>query len=922
MSAARRPSRLARRLLRWALPDDRHDDITGDLDEVFEHRRRAGGLWAARLWYWREALMLVGRFGVERVRDRRQREPDAWRCATAPARSGLLGLASGVSSIDVKLGLRMLVKYPGLTLVSTAALAIAIAIVAGFHAGTQFMVRPTLPVPDGDRVVAIWQHDVTTGELGTQTLGDMLTWQRELETLEHVGGFVIQERAVTLDGATRLVSAAQISPSVFEMLRVPPWLGRPLVEDDARPGGPAVALIGFDLWQTALDADPAIVGKTIRLAGAAHTVVGVMPSGFAFPRREELWTPLPVSGASSSPDAGPSIDFTVARLAPGATLDEVEAELRAAGASLAAAYPDTHARLRPRVARYARSFLAANEPGLPLLMQAARLAIGVLLLVVAVNVGTLIYARNAARLGEIAVRTALGASRRRVVLQMFIEALMLSSAAAAVGVAVLLWPLHLLRETFSAADAQGDAIPYWIEIGFGPSTALLVVGLTVLSAVLTGVLPALKVTGSQTQARLQRVQEGSSGLRFGRTTTLVVVSQVALSVALLTVGGAQLRTFIKDWWSRDDSGMPREQFLTAQLRWDLGSDAREAGATGDVSARPDTWRELGRRAAGELDVRGVTFGTFQGVRFFVPDTATAQDGSSDVRWTYLSAIEPNYFDVQGVPVRAGRALSAGDLTDAAPPVAVVNEAFVQAMLPAGDPIGRRVRQFDLPMRQASGEPMRIVGVVRDTPSLEISQRGPAWVARPTAYVPLQHENSSTGVRMLLRARGEPERLVGRLHALAADVDPTLVLHQPLPLDEVDRVGLTLVGLYGLAVGFFVFAALLLSATGVYAMMSFTVTQRTREIGIRTALGAPAGRVVGAIFSRAMTQLGAGTALGLGLGYLAADGPFALSGGLFAEGPGVIAGVAALILALGLIACGRPMRRALRVEPTVALRADG
>jgi putative ABC transport system permease protein len=820
--------------------------------------------------------------------------------------------------LDIKLGVRLLFKYPGLTLVSTLALSIAIAIVAGFHAGTEFIVRPTLPGPESDRFVAIWNHDSAASDRGGQTVGDMLTWRRELAALEDVGAFVLQQRVVAAaDGPTRLVRAAQISPSALRMLRIPPLMGRALVEDDERPGGPAVALIGFELWQFALGTDPAVVGKTIRVGGAEHTVVGVMPRGFAFPRREQLWTPLRIPNAGLRPGEGPAIDLSAGRLAPGVTLGAAEAELRVIGARLAADHRQTHARLRPRIATYARSFIEANEPGLALMMSAARVLIGIVLLVVAVNVGTLVYARNAARVGEVALRLALGASRRRIATQMFLEALVLASLAAAVGVAVMAWPLYLLGEAFDTVVAQGDSLPYWFNVRVGPSTALLVVGLVLLSAVLTGILPALKLTDRHMRSRLQRVQDGVSGLRFGKAATIVIVSQVAISVALLTVGGAQLRTFVEDWMSLDDSGPAREGYLAAELRWDPAPSAYsevEAGA-GDIARRAETWLALGRQLSQEPDVRGVTFETFQGVR---PFEASSSEAAAP-RWTYVASIEPNYFEVYDAPLRTGRAFDAADASNAVRRVAIVNEEFVRTVLPVGQPLGQRVRPVDPRSGRPSGASLEIIGVVRDFLNFEISQRGPGWVAHPTIYVPLAPTAST--IRMTVRVRDDAAQFVPRLREMAAGLDPALVVHRPTPLEEIDQIDTLFLRVYGFGVGFLVSALLLLSTAGVYSMMSFTVAQRTREIGIRTALGAQPTRVIGEIFARALLQVGAGTTLGLVIGFAASDGPFALSDGLFHHGPGPILAVATLVIAMGLIACANPLRRALRIQPTEALRAE-
>jgi predicted permease len=808
--------------------------------------------------------------------------------------------------LDVKLGVRLLLKYPGLTLVSTVALAIGIAIVAGFHAGTEFMVRPVLPNPQGDRIVAIWNHDASLADRGDQTLGDMLAWRRAVTTVEHIGAFVLQERAVSAtDGLPRMVGTAQISASAFEMLGVAPLMGRLLVEEDERPGGPKVALVAFEFWQSALLSDPAIVGKTIRVGGAQHIVVGVMPEGFAFPRSEQLWTPLSIPGTGLQPGEGPAIDRSFGRLAPSVTLHEAEAQLQVVGSRLSADHPETHATLRPRMVTFARSFLEADEPGLAQMMSAARLLIVIVVLIVAVNVGTLVYARNAARVGEVTLRMALGASRRRIALQMFMEALVLASLAGAVALAVMAWPLHLLREVFATSIAQGAPLPSWWVVRVGPSTMLIIVGLVLLCAVLTGILPALKLTDRQMRSRLQRVQDGVSGLRFGAATTAVIVTQVTISVALLTVAGAQLRTLVSDWMSIGDGTFALAGYLTAELRWD----------TADPARHEKTWRALGRQLSEEPGVRGVTFDTYFGVRPF----EAASPDAPEPRWTYVVAIEPKYFAVFDTPILAGRAFDATDASDVRRPVAMVNEAFVRDVLSTGEAIGQRVQPFDRRGRRSPGEALEIVGVVRDSPRFEISQRGPAWATHPTIYVPLTA--TASAVRMTLRMRDDPQQFVPRMSAIAAGIDPTLVVHQPRRLERIDSIDVLFLRLYGFGVAFLVFAVLLLATAGVYSMMSFTVAQRTREIGIRTALGARPTRVVADVFSRALRQVAAGTALGFALGFVFSDGPFALSSGLFTHGPGLMMAVAALILVTVGLACGIPLQRALRIQPTEALRAE-
>lgn len=853
----------------------------------------------------REARMQLG--GVAQLRE------------ASRAASGLPWLDS--LSVDVKLGVRLLVKYPGLTLVSTLGLSIAIAIVAAFHAGTEFVVRPVLPVPDGDRIVALWNHDVRTSTRGDQTVGDMLAWRRELASLSDVGAFVLQQRVVAeSNGATRVVQAAAISPSAFQMVRIPPLMGRPLMEDDEKPGSAAVVVLGYDVWQSAFGGDPGMVGKPIRVGGVAHTVVGIMPAGFRFPRSEQLWTPLRIASDGLEPGEGPAVEFSAGRLAPGVTMEEAQVALDVIGSRIAADRPGTHSQLRPRMASYPRAFADVNEPGLVMLMSALRLLIGIVLLVVAVNVGTLVYARNVARLGEVAVRTALGAARSRILLQMFLEALVLASLAAAVGLAIMAWPLHVLTEISEIAVAQGEHPPFWFEVRLGPRTLLVVAGLVFVSAVVAGLLPALKLTGRGTWTVLQYAHAGVAGLRFGRAATVVIVSQVAMSVALLTVSATQLGTFVDDWASLQRGLIDRGHYLEAQLRWD--STASAAGASDtlaeDALRRSTSRRVLGLQIAERPDVRGVTFETFNGVRPFASDSMAVAPPTGST-WTRVAAIAPNYFDVHDTPLRAGRTFEMVDATEDARRLAIVNEAFVRTLITTGSPIGRRIHPVDPRGGGPAGETMEIVGVVGDSLSLEISERGPSWVANPVVYVPLRP--TSLPIRMTVRVQGDPTQVAGWLPTIAAGIDPTLVVHQARAVEDVNRIDMLLVRLYGFGVGFVVIALLLLSTAGVYAMLSFTVFQRTREIGIRSALGASRWCVISEIFSRAFVQLGSGTLLGLALGVAASVGPFVLSEGLFDEGPQVIIGVAVTILLTGLIACGRPLSRALRVQPIDALRTD-
>jgi len=816
----------------------------------------------------------------------------------------------GISWLDLKLGVRMLFKFPGLTLVGTLALTIAITTVSGFHAFTEHFVSPELPVPEGDRVVAIWNVDARDGGYARQTFGDMLAWRRELESLEDVGTFTRHQRViVNAEGRARSVRAAQISPSAFRMLRVPTFLGRPLVDDDERQGGPAVAVIAYDLWQSEFGADLEIVGKTIRMGGVPHTLVGVMPSGFEFPYSEQLWTPFRIPSNSLAPGEGPGVQFIIGRLASGVTLEEAEAELQGVGARFAAEYSETHEQLRPQIGGYAKSVGPAESRDLVNLMRVLRIVIVVVLIIAGVNVGTLVYARTAARVAEISVRKALGASRRRIALQMFAEALVLASLSGALGIGITMWALKEVLALMSSSDS----IPYWWDAGVGSGTVLLVVGLVLLSAVLTGVVPALAITGRRLRSSLQWVGAGESGLRFGKVASAIVVTQVAISLGALTIGGIVVGPFMEDYAM--DDGVARAEYLSAELRQDREpswSDGTEGGAA-EFARDAEVWRELGRRVSREPGVLGVTFGTSlpgaeHPVRSYQLAGVPLPFGGAYSNRARVAWIEPGYYATFDVPMLLGRAFNTGDLVGSEARVAIVNEAFVRRVLELGEPIGHRIR-LD---RSDNGEPgswAEIVGVVSNV-TVDMGSDPGGW---PAVYFPLVA--TANTIHMAVHLGEDPSLFAGRLRSIGGGLDPSLVLDRLGTLDDIVGAPVKVMYLLGLSIGLLVLAALVLATAGVYSLMSFTVSQRTREIGIRTALGAHPRRIVTDVFSRAILQLLLGTALGL----LPLMAPGDL---LFQYGPWAAIGIAGVMLIMGLAACWNPMRRALRIQPTEALREGG
>ena len=441
-----------------------------------------------------------------------------------------------VSWLDLKLGIRMLAKYPGLSAVAVIGLALAIAIGATYFGILGAVLDSTLPVDDGDRAVAILTRTVAGPETGGRaglSPHDFLEWRTGLRSITELGAFREDSRnLVTANGRTYLVRLAAITASGFRLMRVPPLLGRTLHDEDERPHAPPVVVIGYDEWRGRFNADPHLVGSAVHLDGTTYTVVGVMPEGFAFPVRHHYWVPLRLTAADTSPAAEPSLQV-FGRVADGFSLAEARAELAAAGERMAVAFPQSHANVRPQALPYTRAFIGIEGPEMELTMRSLQLGVGLLLLIVAVNVAILVYARTATRTGEIVVRTALGASRIRVVSQLFVEALVLTGSAAAIGLTIVVVVFAVLREYGKHSPDMADRSPFWFQVHLTPGVTIYVALLAVVAAVVVGVLPALKATGKNMHARLQQFSSRGSGMQLGRTWTALIVVQVAIAVAVL-----------------------------------------------------------------------------------------------------------------------------------------------------------------------------------------------------------------------------------------------------------------------------------------------------------------------------------------------------------------------------------------------------
>ncbi len=838
------------------------------------------------------------------------------------------GLAwlSGMS-LDLKLGLRMLVKYPALSLVGILGMAVAVAIGTVSFAVIYTFIDPTLPLDEGDRVVAIQNLDGRAGANGRRThLHDLVTWREALPAVEDLGAYrMIDRNLMTVEGQPAPVRIAEMTASGFRVARVPPLLGRYFREEDERGGAPAVVVIGYDLWQSRFAGDSGVLGRTLQLGATPHAVVGVMPEGFAFPVNNRVWTPLRLDPLDFARGHAPSIDV-FGRLAPGASLNDAQTQLTTIGQRLAADFPESHQHIRPRVLPYPRSFI--DSPEMAWVFHFVQLVVTMLLVVVGTNVAILVYARTTTRMGEITVRSALGASRARIVAQFFAEALVLSGAAAAVGL-VAAWVA--LRQLDAVASQVGPGqLPFWMDFGLSPGVVTYVAGLAVLGAVIVGVAPSLRATRRQVHSGLQLLGRGGSGMRLGKIWTVLIVTQVAVTVAILPVAVVAV-----DLWLRHrmaGPGFPAEEFLTARLHID-----REYAGTGDtgsqedavVTQNADLQAELVRRLEAEPGIADVVLasaGVFPGDeptdRIEVdratgaasPDTAEGSGSAGHRVGVYRVGLD--FFRAFDVPLLAGRPLRAGDASAGATAV-IVNRSFVQEVLGGGEALGRRVRPAARP-GGASRESVQarlwyeIVGVVADFP-----RPVKPGILEPKMYHALE-PGATHPVTLVLRVRGTPAPAVaGRLRELAVAVDPMLRLERVGTLDDVltqdaaDQILILVIALVTLSV-------VLLSAAGIYALMSCTISLRHREIGIRSALGARPRRLILSVLLKAMRQIAIGIFVGTAIAGLMQN---AVSEGVGGRDVVFLLAVAAFMMGVGLLAAVGPARRALQIQPTEALKAE-
>jgi putative ABC transport system permease protein len=800
---------------------------------------------------------------------------------------------------DLILGLRAMVRRPGFTLVVVLTLAVGIgANTAMFSVLNAALLRP-LPFPEPDRLVlgyTVFDGDTSFGSVSAPDYFDCRDQADVFESLAAMLNFET-ESTVTGGGRSERVHSTVISTDLFPTLGVPPFLGRTFTPEEAKPGAPRVVMVSHAYWQRRLGGSPEAVGSTLNIDGEPYTVVGVMPAGFFIRSDNDIWRPMTNDPASQLPRRMHNWHM-VGRLEPGVTLEQARAQVAAIGERLREQYPDSNRNKTLGLVPLHDSMVRSERPNLLALMG----AVALVLLIACANVAGLLLARGCARGQELAMRAALGASRGRLARQLLTENALLTLVAAGAGLLLASWLQKILLRVVPLRSMGVH------EVSLDSTVLLFAVGVAVATALLSGLVPALR-SGRARPARDLRAGARATDTRAGtRLRSLLIAGQVALSVVLLIGSGLLLRSLAH--LHAVDLGFRPEKLLTAEIELPLARYSDPAQRVGYFTTLLERTRTLpGVESAGLITLLPVREPR-DNIRVWAADTPPTDE--TPVNGAFVRSVLPGYFRSLGIPLLAGRDIGETDREGAAE-VIVVNERMARNLFPGRNPLGRRV-VIDYPGGDlATAE---VVGVVGD-----VHIAGPGNPPPPVFYASYFQRQPEAEMQLAARTSGDPESAIGSLRALARELDPEVPLSDVASMEHF--VGRWLLDQRTVATLVLVFAlvALLLAALGLYGLLSFYVGQRTREIGLRMALGATAPDLLAMVVRRGMTLVLLGVAVGLGGSWPASRLLGHLLFGVPPTDPATLAGAAITFGFVGLLACLLPAWRATRVDPGLSLSAE-
>jgi putative ABC transport system permease protein len=803
---------------------------------------------------------------------------------------------------DLRYGVRMLLKSPGFTVVVVLALALGIgANSAIFSVVNAVLLRP-LPFGEPDQLMMVWGAAKSNSETRmVLSIPDIKDLREQSQLLEYIAPYNGSGTTLVNGADSERLFGANVTADLFPLLRVQPLMGRAFTREEDVPGGPAVVVISQSLWQRSFGSDPSIIGKEIKLAGKNTTVLGVMPADFRFPmqnQKSEYWQPL-----SSSPSFIAAKDIrgsrslrVVARLKPGVTRAQAESELAAIGARLESQYPDTNTGLSFNLRPLHEDIVGSVRPALLVILG----AVGFVLLIACANVANLLLARAASRHKEIAIRTALGAGRWRIVRQLLTESVLLSLMGGALGLLLAMWGVDLL------IAASPTDLPRVKETGLDTH----VLGFTALVSILTGLLFGVAPAWQSSKLDLnESLKEGGRGstesLRRNRVRSLLVVSEVALSIVLLIGAGLLIRSFVK--LLNTSPGFETRGVLIADIplsRSRYATEEQQAAFTRQVIERA---RELpGVASAAAMNIVPLS-GDGRQSSFTVEGRPVPPGQEPDGE---VTTVTPDYFRTMAIPLRSGRVFTEQDGKDT-PPVVIISETLARRNFPGEDPIGKRLVLDD------EKPPSEIIGIVGD-----VRHEGLEKESYPGYYLSY-YQAPERQVNLVVRAvaPADPSALQMAVRNMIKQIDKDQLIWEMKTMEQMRAESVARRRFNMLLLGIFASLALVLAAVGIYGVMSYSVTQRTHEIGIRIALGAQTRDVIRMVVSQGMTLALIGVGIGLLAAFVVTRIMTSLLFGVSPTDAMTFGAVAVGLSVIALVACLIPARRATRVDPMVALRYE-
>ncbi len=806
---------------------------------------------------------------------------------------------------DIRYGLRMLRKNPGFTTVAVLTLALGI----GANTAIFSMVNALLLHPydfrNLDALVRVWENRGIDEGYDARWVApaDANDFLSSTDVFENLTIYRDQSfnLAVEGSGSVEPVLGCRISASFFDVLGVGPALGRGFSANEDQPGSDQVVVISHGLWQRRFAGDPAILGKTLRLNGRSYTVIGIMPPKFSYPVPSELWVPLALSPADKLDRTNLSLQ-ALARLKPGISLATVASALAAASHRIEREFPKTNAG-RSAMALQLRKELYLYTLPLFLLLQAAA---GFVLLLACANLANLVFARMIGRQKEIAMRTALGAGRRRLVQLFVCETLLLSSLAGIAAVAVSFSSVRLLRTSISQDWTKW--VPGWNGIQVDRTVLAFTIFLALVVGLLFGFATVLHTRSANLSNTLKEAGPGSMTRAKGRLRGALVVSQVVFALVLLVCAGLTIQGFLR--LADVYAGLQPANVLRVEL-------SLPEKIYSDDARIENFYQQFLHSAAALQGVNNVALASNHPASnvdndssFFTIEGRPAPN-SNQAPSADLQIISPDYFPVLRIPLLAGRLFLETDNSNA-PPVAIISRGMAERYWPGENALGKRFK----PGKPDSNDPwLIIVGIVGD-----IRQNWWNPPSQPTVYRPFL-QLPQRGMATLLRSNANPVGYVSALRSVVRQLDPDIALRGVVTLETevVDSIGI--IRIMGILMGVFGLVALALSSVGVYGVLSESVAQRTREIGIRLALGANPGDLMKLVLGQALKLTGIGLTIAVPVSLALSRVMASVVFGVVSPDYAVLGGFSLLLLAVALVAGYFPARRALRIDPMIALRYE-